>query len=164
MSSTRLPTRLLALATLSICLRAAPIHAAPPAHDHDHAGAPAKLSLNAGKKWATDEPLRKAMATIRGAMEASLPAIHAGKLADSQYAALTKTVNDEIAYIVSNCKLDPKADAQLHLIIAQIADGTEAMDGKSGKLTRQDGAVKVLGALKNYGSHFDHPAWKPIRH
>ena len=36
-------------------------------HSHGHDAAPAKLQLNQGTKWPTDEPLRKSMATIREA-------------------------------------------------------------------------------------------------
>jgi hypothetical protein len=66
--------------------------------------------------------------------------------------------------MVNNCKLEPKADAQLHLIIAEILEGVEAMEGKVKNLKRQDGAVKVIGALENYGTYFDDPSWNPIKH
>ncbi len=39
------------------------------AHHHSHGSAePTKLQLNAGKKWATDEPLRQTMSEINQAM------------------------------------------------------------------------------------------------
>lgn len=60
--------------------------------------------------------------------------------------------------------LEPKADAQLHLIIADIGEGIEAMEGKAKKVKRQAGAIKVVGALEKYGSFFDHPGWQPIKH
>jgi hypothetical protein len=73
-------------------------------------------------------------------------------------------VNGEVGYMVSNCKLEPKADAQLHLVIAGIVEGVEAMEGKARKVKRQDGAVKVLGALEKYAAYFDDPGFKPIGH
>ena len=46
------------------------------AHHHSHGSTePTKLHLNAGKKWATDEPLRQAMSDINQAMAKALPAI-----------------------------------------------------------------------------------------
>ena len=165
MSSQEHLTKLLSLAAFSFCLAAAPVFAAEPVgHGHDHAGAPAKLSLDAGKKWASDEPLRKAMTNIRNAMDESLHAIHEGKLPAAKYGALAAKVNGEVGYMVSNCKLEPKADAQLHLIIAEILEGAEAMEGKLKKVKRQNGAVKVLGALEKYATYFDDPSWKPIKH
>lgn len=155
------------LSVIALCLGlvATPAFATEPAgHGHDHAAAPAKLSLDAGKKWAPDEPLRKAIANIRKSMDASLRAIHEGKLSAAKYGALAKKINGEVGYMISNCKLEPKADAQLHLIIADMLEGIEAMEGKVKKVTRQDGAIKVLGALENYGTYFDDPIWKPIKH
>lgn len=133
-------------------------------HEHDHAATPASLTLNDGKKWGTDEALRKGMENIRNAMDASLHQIHEGKLSNAGYAALAKTLNGELGNIVANCKLDPKADAQLHLVVADLAEGIEAMEGKTKKVKRQSGALKVLGALDKYSTHFDHPNWQAIKH
>lgn len=138
--------------------------AAEVAHSQEHGAAPASLTLNAGKKWASDEPLRKAMGNIRNAMDASLHDIHGNKLAAAGYDALAKKVNDEVSDIVSNCKLEPKADAQLHLIVADMLSGAAAMQGKGGKVQRRDGALEVLVALGNYGDYFDHPDWKSTKH
>ncbi|MCK9382546.1 MAG: hypothetical protein M0P95_15970 [Sulfuritalea sp.] len=145
---------------------AAASHAAP-THKHDtHAehGAPDALQLNAGKKWGTDEALRKAMDNIRQAVEASLHEIHENRLPAAGYGALAHKVESEVGNIVSNCKLEPKADAQLHLIVADLLAGSEQMAGKIKKAKRQDGAVKVIGALEKYAAYFDDPQFKPIAH
>ena len=48
---------------------------------HQHAAAaPTKLMLDHGKKWATDEPLRRNMSEIRSALAAKATAIHHGTL------------------------------------------------------------------------------------
>jgi hypothetical protein len=133
-------------------------------HEHDAGGAHASLSLNDGQKWATDAALRKAMSAIRAAMDASLHDIHEGKLSTARYGTLAGKVNREVGYMVSNCKLEPKADAQLHLVIAGIVEGVEAMEGKAAKVKRRDGAVKVLGALEKYAAYFDDPGFRPIAH
>lgn len=131
---------------------------------HEHTATPAKLTLNDGKKWGTDEALRKGMENIRNAMDASLHRIHEGKQSNTEYAALAGKLNGELGGIVANCKLEAKADAQLHLVIADIAEGIEAMEGKAKTIKRQAGALKILGALEKYGSHFDHPGWQAITH
>lgn len=154
--------RLLGTAALSLAFVSAPLSAAE--HRHDHGAAPAKLELNNGKKWATDAPLRKGMEGIRGSMDAALHDIHENKLSAAKYGELAKKVNGEVNGIVANCKLDPKADAQLHLVIADILEGAEAMEGKAKKVKRQAGAVKVIGALEKYGAYFDHPGWQPLKH
>ncbi len=130
---------------------------------HDHGAAvPHKLALNQGRKWATDEALRVGMDRIRGLVEAQLGAAHAGKLTRAQYRELAAQVETEVGGIVANCKLEPKADAMLHLVIADIGAGTDAMAGKDTKTRPALGLVKVAQAVNQYGSHFDHPGFKPI--
>jgi hypothetical protein len=118
------------------------------AEEHDHQGAAeAKLVLNHGKKWQTDAPLRKGMENIRAAM--------AGK---AKHAAKAERVNAEVAYIVQNCKLPKDADAQLHLVIAELMAGAEEMKGDHAR----DGAGRVVKALNQYGRFFDHPGWRKL--
>jgi hypothetical protein len=50
----------------------------------------------------------------------------------------------------------------LHLVIADLGEGTEAMAGKNAKLPPAQGLAKVALAINEYGSHFDHPGFKPI--
>ena len=131
---------------------------------HDHGTAePHKLTLNQGRKWATDEPLRAGMGRIRGLVEPQLAAAHAGKLTPAQYRELAARVETEVGGIVANCKLEPKADAMLHLVIADLGAGTDAMAGKNPELRSALGLVKVAQAVNQYGSHFDHAGFKPIR-
>jgi len=131
-------------------------------HSHE-AAATGKPALNQGRQWATDAPLREGMGRIRALVEPRLAAAHAGKLSAAQYAALAGQVETEVGGIVANCKLEPKADAMLHLVIADLGVGTDAMAAKTAKLPPAKGLVKVALAVNEYGSHFDHPGFKPIR-
>lgn len=153
------PTLLLAALTLAFPLTG---FAAEPGH-HDHGAAPQKIELNAGKKWSTDEPLRAGMNNMRTQVATALPAAHAGKLSPAQYEALGKDLNVQVGDIVRNCKLDPKADAQLHVVIGELADGIETLEGKRQGKARAAGVVKVAQALNTYGKHFDHTGWKAIK-
>jgi hypothetical protein len=118
------------------------------AEEHPHHGTgEATLVLDHGKKWQTDAPLRKGMENIRAAM--------AGK---GKYAAKAERVNAEVAYIVQNCKLPEDADAQLHLVIAELMAGAEAMQGEHAR----EGAKRVAKALNEYGKFFDHPGWRSL--
>lgn len=151
-----------AAAVALVAAAVGPALAQTAAHSHD-AAAPHKLNLNQGRKWATDEPLRAGMGRIRSLVEPQLGAAHAGKLTTAQYRELATQVETEVGGIVANCKLEPKADAMLHLVIADIGAGTDTMAGKDAKARPALGLVKVAQAVNQYGSHFDHPGFKPIR-
>lgn len=151
---------LLAAFGISIGVAAAAEHR----HSHEHGTAPAKLGLDNGKKWPTDEALRQGMGNIRSTMAASLQGIHENRLSQAQYAELAKRVRGEVGNIIANCKLAPQADAQLHIVVADIVEGAEAMEGSAKKTKRQGGAVRIIGALDKYNAHFDHPGWQAILH
>ena len=136
--------------------------AATDAHDHGKS-APHKLELNAGKKWGTDDALRKAMSGIQTSVTQTLPAAHAGKASAADYDAFGKDVTAQVTYMVENCKLAPQADAQLHIIVADLMAGVEAAQGKHGEKKRASGVVKVAQAANAYGKHFDHAGWKAIQ-
>ena len=139
-----------------------PAFAASETHDHGHQAGEAKLVLNQGKKWQTDEPLREGMSAIRGAVAKDVKAIHANKATPRQYQALATKVTAEVAGIVQNCKLEPEADAQLHIVIAELIAGAEAMEGKEQGVSRRAGAERVAKALNAYGEHFEHAGWKRL--
>ena len=151
-----------AAAVALIASSVGPILAQTTAHSHD-AATPHKLTLNQGRKWATDEPLRVGMGRIRGLVEPQLGAAHAGKLTPGQYREVATQVETKVGGIVANCRLEPKADAMLHLVIADIGTGTDTMAGKDAKTRPALGLVKVAQAVNQYGSNFDHPGFKPIR-
>ncbi|MEO8159014.1 MAG: hypothetical protein ABI648_14550 [Betaproteobacteria bacterium] len=129
---------------------------------HQHPAGTHQLTLDAGKKWATDQPLRKGMETIRNAVAAETKAIHAGKQTDAGYDALAGKVDAQVGYIVQNCKLKPEADAQLHVLIGEIMQGVDIMRGKDPLAKRAQGAEKIVTAFNTYPKYFDHPGWKPL--
>lgn len=153
------------LTVLAVCaLATAPAIAAQDVHQHGHDAHGHTLQLNAGKKWETDTALRKSMGELRQSMAGSLDAIHANKMTLQAYSALARKVEGGVADIVANCKLAPAADAQLHLVVADLLAGAEHMAGKAKQGKPRDGAVKVIGALNNYGKFFDDPDFQPITH
>ena len=132
-------------------------------HDSQSQAAPHKLSLDHGKKWATDEPLRRGMGEIRAALAAKHTGIHKGTLTPAEYKALGETVEKKVGDIVANCKLAPEADAQLHVVVAELVAASDAMQGKEPQAKPSKGAVKAVHALNEYGKYFDHPGFKPLR-
>lgn len=139
-------------------------HEAAPAeeHAHGHEGAPRELQLDHGKKWTTDAPLRQAMTTIRDAMQAAHPAIHARKQDGPGYVALAGKIDAQIAYMVENCKLSPAADANLHVLLVEIIGGAEQMK-QADLADARKGAVRVIQALNQYPRYFEHPGWHAVQ-
>jgi hypothetical protein len=143
---------------LTIGLSGSVFAAAP--HGHDGHRAPAiELQLNNGQKWQTDEALRTGMTQIRAALEASLPLIHAERYSAAEFSALADRIQEQVDNVVGNCKLLEEADLQLHVALAQILEGINAMKAPSGQ---EQGVVAIVQAVNAYGEHFDHPGWKPL--
>ena len=139
----------------------APVAAAGP-HGHDgHDAAAIELRLNNGQKWQTDEALRTGMSRIRAAMDASLPRIHAGRYSAAEFSGLADIVQEQVDYVVANCKLPEEADLQLHVALTQVLDGITAMKGNQ---DQELGVLAVIRALEGYGDYFDHPNWRPLEH
>lgn len=128
------------------------------AHDAHSAHGAVTLTLDHGKPWPTDAPLRRGMDNLRAAFAEKLEAIHANALSDAEYKALGEKTAQEVATIVAQCKLKPDADAMLHVIIGEMLSGADIMMGKTEGAPRE-GAHKAVMALGDYGRYFDHPGW-----
>jgi hypothetical protein len=148
----------LALAA-TLAIASLPARAADP-HRHGHDAPAASLKLNNGKKWGTDEPLRRGMSSIREAVHGAPAPLHKGTAKPEAYAEVASRVEADVGRIVKECKLPPEADAQLHLVIADVIAGADAMKGAKDAKTGRAGLIKVDGALKSYARYFDHPGWK----
>lgn len=126
---------------------------------HRHGAGAIELSLNQGSKWATDDPLRRGMSTIRSAMGGAADEIRNGTLPAARYGQLADTVEAQVTDMIENCRLPPDADAQLHVVLAHILDGAERMRKPE---ERREGAIEVVGAINAYGRHFEHPGWESL--
>ena len=89
-------------------------------HGHGH-GAEGGLQLNAGQKWQTDQPLREGMERIRGLVIVASPT---GSASDME--ALANGIQQQVDYLIANCKLAPAADEALHVMIADLLEGAVA--------------------------------------
>lgn len=138
----------------------APVVAAT-GHSHDgQGGGTVQLSLDHGAKWQTDEALRRGMTAVRAEMAEVLDRMHHGRYGTDEYAALAGRVEAHVDDVVKNCRLPEAADAQLHVVLAEIIDGIEGM--RKGP-ERVNGAARIVRALDAYGTHFDHPGFEPIQ-
>jgi hypothetical protein len=137
----------------------APATLAADTHSHGHDAAPPKLQLDHGRKWATDAPLRRGMEAIRDLVHGAPAPLHKATAKPEAYAALGKRIEVEIGHIVKECRLPPDADAQLHIVVAELATGADAMKGAASAGAGRAGLLEVDGALRNYAKYFDHPNW-----
>lgn len=152
-------TKSLIPAALALCLvLGQPALAAGP-HTHEGPTTTAGPVLDHGKKWPTDDVLRRGMNDIALAMRQSLTPIHGKVFTPAQYEALATRIQAQVDDVVGNCKLPEQADQQLHIVLEQIIDGAARM--KSGT-SRDEGAMKIVRALAQYGKYFDHAGWQPL--
>lgn len=148
-------------ASLLLALQAVtPLHAAPEsadAHEHHHeSNTTTEFSLNKGKKWPTDAPLRQGMQSINEAVLTAVPAFHDNALTKPDAEKLAGLINEQVAFIIDNCKLDPEADAVLHLLISELLTGASAL---SVEPSSEQGLPDIVRALLAYPLYFDHPDW-----
>lgn len=126
-------------------------------HDHhNHGKSDSKLNLNNGKKWSTDKPLRDNMDAIHNHIKSSLDKIHTKKMRNSEYQALSKKVRGNINSIFKNCKLPPKADAQLHILLSSMLSANDKLLEQISLEEKAHAVEKILEGYKAYLKHFDH--------
>lgn len=127
-------------------------------HSHSHAvnaEAFQKLTLDSGRKWKTDAPLRSGMQEIRDALEQA----RGREASPAQYIELGRKMEAQIASIVMKCKLEPAADAHLHVIIGELNAAADAFRGAS--LADGEPAMRRAGkAVEDYAKYFDHPGFR----
>jgi hypothetical protein len=152
-----------ALAVAAACgpvaMAATPATPQAHAHGHDHGSTPAPKPA-AGRKWASDAPLREGMTRIRTMVAPELA--RGSKMSAEESAALAARIEGEVGKIVANCKLPPQADAALHAILSELMAGTGAMAGKTPGADRAHGLVQVAAAVNDYGRSFQHPGFRPL--
>jgi len=157
--------------SLALCIAALTLGATVPAYAADphsrdvHANAahpvPDRLSLDQGRKWSTDEALRRNMEEIRAALAQRRDAILGDWLTPEQERALAGTIESRVAAILTDCRLEPRADANLHFIVADLVRAADILQGKA-KGPRREGAALAVRATQMYATYFDHPGWKRV--
>ena len=106
-----------------------------------------------GKRWDTDAPLRAGMAQIRVAVDALQHHEH-GHMGPEPARTLATRIEQQIAYLIANCKLEPQADAALHVIISELAVGAQAL--KANPAVRSV-VPSMRHALQRYSVQFNDP-------
>jgi hypothetical protein len=124
------------------------------AHHHGHE-AQATATAELKQRHAVDAPLKSGMGKIRSAVE-SLAHHEMGHLDEAQVSKLATTIEEQVQYLIANCKLEPAADAALHGIIGRLLEGAKALQDHP-----QDAApvAKLRAALADYPKLFDDADW-----
>lgn len=117
-------------------------------HSHE---AGARLQLDAGQKWDTDQPLRVGMERIRELVSAARPD---GSATEMQ--ALAIGIQEQVDYLTANCKLPLAADETLHVMIADLLEGADLVTQRNDP---QRGIAAMRKALDTYPKYFDHAGW-----
>ena len=152
---------LLFLSGAGLCVVSAALLAQAPTgheahHDHHHDKHAAELSLDHGKKWQTDAPLRQGMQRIRDAALQAVPAFHQDRFSQTDAAKLAAHIRAQVDYLVEHCKLEPRADASLHALIGELLLGADTLEREP--LSMQ-GLPGIIQTLRVYPDYFDHPGW-----
>lgn len=130
----------------------------PAEHGHGQHAA-SELVLNDGKRWATDAPLRQGLERIRDAAIPVVAASSARPLTKDEASALSSAIKDQVQFLVENCKLEPKADAALHVLLNDFLEGAGALATDP---TSKPALERVVKALDLYPQYFDHQGWRPL--
>lgn len=159
----KLPAHLAIAALLALPLggMAGTAMAADTASNHSHGHeVHGTMELNHGQKWETDAALRKGMGELHQIVSTGLESAHANTLKSDDYKKISEDIMTQFTYIVENCDLEPEADAQLHILLGNIVQGVEVIEGKVSSEKQENGLIKMAEALNSYGNHFDHPHWE----
>lgn len=124
-------------------------------HEHDQQGELA-LQHDNGERWATDEPLRRGMEGIRDAFARNHRAFKDGDFDRADAVDLADSVQKQVDFMFANCELPPKADAELHKLLAATIGATQSL--------RQDddlhtGLHQLHQVIRTYPEYFDHSGW-----
>lgn len=131
-------------------------------HKHDnHHSQQVMMQLNNGAKWPIDDSLHKGMNSIKSSMEANISAIHYKNFKSKQYQTLANEIKVHLVYLFENCKLPTDADAQLHILLFKIMQGSEQMQELG---DQRGGAIEIIKALQQYPQYFADSNWQALKH
>ncbi len=122
-------------------------------HQHTSSATVPAQAGRSGQRFATDAPLREGMARIRQSMQA-LGHYEHGHLGPERAVQLADSIEQDVRFLIANCKLEPAADAALHGIIARLLQGAAALKADAKDLP----AIEPMrAALADYALTFDDP-------
>lgn len=98
------------------------------------------------------------MTRIQNAVQRALPNGHSASIdAAAAAAARLRDATSDVAYMVDHCELPADADAALHLLLAEMLKGTDALEHAE---LHEAGLEYIVSALQRYAIAFDEPLWR----
>lgn len=129
--------------------------AAPAALAHRHAAPdPVAATTSTAPRYPADAALRTAMDRVRNAVEAFEHARH-GHMGPEQVRALADHLDAQVARVFQECRLEPQADASMHVLLGTLLKGSRAMRQAPGDFAP---VAAMERALADYARLFDDPA------
>lgn len=123
---------------------------------HDQKSKSLELVLNNGKKWNSDAPLRRGMNKIHKLVKENLVKIENEKMEDQDFSNLANKVQANLDSIFKNCKLEPEADAQLHIILSQIMKAKMNLSKNNSPKKKAKAVHQIISAYESYLKYFEH--------
>lgn len=90
-------------------------------------------------------------------IRAALHTLEAGRgdgLSSGEVGDFAAKIDQQVSFLINNCKLQPQADAALHTIIADLLGGVQSLKSDP---TNQDALASMHTALKRYARLFNDP-------
>lgn len=135
-----------------LCAAGSPVSA----QEHAHHMSPATVAQDApAQRWLADAPLREGMGRI-GRTVATFQHYEHGHMDLKQAVALATLVEQDIQFLVGNCRLEPAADTALHAIIAKLSLAAQAVKADPGDSST---IPSMRQALRDYQRQFDDPGF-----
>ncbi len=128
------------------------------AQDHGHDQHPHPVPADtASTRYPVDASLQQGMRNIRTAVD-GLGHYEAGHAAPADAVRLAGEVEDNVRFVIANCKLPPEADAALHGIILPLMQNAGTLKSDPEK---RETIAAMRKSLADYARQFDDPEAMP---
>ena len=101
------------------------------------------------------------MGEIRDLLALQRREIVARNLMPEEAMLLGVGIEGSIAALLADCRLSPEAAHNLHLVVAELIQAADILQGRE-RGTPMQGAARALRAVQMYATYFDHPNWTPV--
>jgi hypothetical protein len=119
------------------------------------------MRFDEGRKWSTDEALRRHMGEIRDLLALQRREIASRTLMPEEAQLLGLGIEASVASLLAQCRLAPEAAHNMHLVVRELVQAADILQGRATGSPIQ-GAGRALRAVQMYATYFDHPDWTPV--
>lgn len=120
-------------------------------HGHNLSAAGSRANLNNGKKWKSDATLKKNMIAMHKEFDSLHSKFESNKATENDFKSMQATTQKSLDDIFKNCKLEPKADATLHEVLAQLMAAKEKLEKES---SQAEGLKQMQNGFEMFHQYF----------